>query len=134
MKNMNKILFAAALAATLSLANNASAQYKPTGDDGITASPKVRQMLSERATATLPTSSIAVATTNSRTHGLDGLAASPKLRQVLTDRAVADAVSSSAELASASYRVTGADGITASPKFRQQLNERNATIMVAPVK
>jgi hypothetical protein len=35
MKNLNRILFAAALAAIFSLANNASAQYKPTGDDGI---------------------------------------------------------------------------------------------------
>jgi len=51
MNNLNKVLFAAAIAATVGVDNNASAQYKPTGDDGITASPKLRQMLDERAVA-----------------------------------------------------------------------------------
>lgn len=34
----------------------ANAQYKPTGDDGITASPKVRAMLDERRARTTPVS------------------------------------------------------------------------------
>ncbi len=38
---------AAALAATIGLATGASAQPKAAGDDGIAASPKVRQMLTE---------------------------------------------------------------------------------------
>jgi hypothetical protein len=50
MKNLNNILFVAAVAASSSLANNGSAQYKPTGDDGITASPKLRQQLDQRST------------------------------------------------------------------------------------
>jgi hypothetical protein len=134
MNNLNKILFAAALAATVSLANNASAQYKPTGDDGITASPKVRQMLNERAAAAHPAPSISVATVTTRTPGLDGVAASPKVRQMLAERKVAVSGTPSAEVASAGYRATGADGIAASPKLRQQLNERGATYMIAPVK
>jgi hypothetical protein len=35
--------------AFLALASQANAQYKPTGDDGITASPRVRAQLQERA-------------------------------------------------------------------------------------
>ncbi len=49
------ILVAVAL---LALASPAAAQYRPVSDDGIAASPKVRQMLNERkasvATATAP--------------------------------------------------------------------------------
>jgi hypothetical protein len=61
MKNLNKIPFAAALAATFSFANNACAQYKPTGEDGITASPKVSQVLNERASAARVTQAINLA-------------------------------------------------------------------------
>lgn len=52
---------ALAAIAVLALASPANAQYKPVGDDGIAASPKVRQMLNERkasaitATAGAPT-------------------------------------------------------------------------------
>jgi hypothetical protein len=38
---------AACVIAVLALASHANAQYKPTGDDGITASPKLRQFLNE---------------------------------------------------------------------------------------
>ena len=48
MRPTNKSLIAAlASIALLSFAGPAQAQYKPTGDDGIAASPKVRQMLNE---------------------------------------------------------------------------------------
>jgi hypothetical protein len=40
-------MVAAAIAA-FAFTSSANAQYKPTGDDGITASPKVRQVLNER--------------------------------------------------------------------------------------
>ena len=47
---------ALATIAVLVLASAANAQYKPVGDDGIAASPKVRQMLNERkASATTAT-------------------------------------------------------------------------------
>ena len=46
-------LTAVALAA-FTFATSASAQNKPVGDDGIAASPKVRQMLNERNAATAP--------------------------------------------------------------------------------
>ena len=133
MKNLNKILFATVLAATFSLARNASAQYKPTGDDGITASPKVRQMLNERAAATRVASATPSVTVTYR-NPADGVTASPKVRQMLAERKVVVSGTPSAEVASAGYRATGADGITASPKLRQQLDERTTQVMIAPLK
>jgi|SRR5882724_2677510 len=43
----NSLIVALAGIALLAVANPVKAQYKPTGDDGITASPKVRAQLSE---------------------------------------------------------------------------------------
>lgn len=52
MKTTAKILVSAFSAAALfSLASNAQAQYKAVGDDGITASPRLRQILNERRMA-----------------------------------------------------------------------------------
>ena len=133
MKNLNKVLFAAAMAATVSLATTASAQYKPIGDDGVTASPKVRQMLNERAAAKRvapPTPSVTVTYRNPA----DGITASPKVRQMLAERKVVVGAAPETQVAAAGYRPTGADGITASPKLREQLNSRSTPIMIAPVK
>lgn len=140
MTKLNQILFATILAGTIALASSASAQYRAIGDDGIAASPKVRQMLNERqaakaaslasAKSTTPT----VASAGYRATGDDGITASPKVRQMLAERKVVVTGAPSAEVASAGYRAVGADGIAASPKLRQQLDQRNATIMVAPVK
>jgi hypothetical protein len=91
MKQLNKILTVAALTALFSLANSASAQssvgYRPTGDDGITASPKLRQFLNEsgkRMVRGTPTT--AVANVGYRATGDDGITASPKFRQFLNER------------------------------------------------
>jgi len=142
MKNLNQILFAAFIATTLSLASQANAQYKINEDDGIAASPRLRQQLNERkasATAAAMTSknhaTTTVASAGYRVTENDGIAASPKTRQLLDDQARrATAVQSSTAVASAGFKATGADGITASPRLRQQLSERPATIMIAPVK
>jgi hypothetical protein len=139
MTKLNQILFTVAVAGTISLANSASAQYRAVGDDGIAASPKVRQMLNERQAAkaaslasanhTAPT----VASAGYRTTGDDGIAASPRVRQMLNEQKGSTVVIPPST-AIATYRAVGADGIAASPKLRQQLDQRNATIMVAPVK
>ena len=134
MNNMNKVLFAAALAATFSLANNASAQYKPTGADGITASPKVRQMLNERAAAATVAPAVSSVTVTYRTPNLEGVTVSPKVRQMLAERKVVVDSTTATEVAFVGYRATGADGVTASPKLRQQLDERNEQIIIAPLK
>ncbi len=135
MKNSNKILFAAALAATLGLAGNASAQYKPTGDDGITASPRVCQMLNEREASArvsgmIPSAVVAVEPSGAP----EGLAASPRVRQMLAKPKTATATGPAAEVTSAGYYPTGPEGITASPRLRQQLTERGTPFMVAPLK
>jgi len=49
-----KIALAAVVLAALAFASTASAQYKPVGDDGIAASPKLRQVLIERKAAATP--------------------------------------------------------------------------------
>jgi pyruvate/2-oxoglutarate dehydrogenase complex dihydrolipoamide acyltransferase (E2) component len=140
MKTLNQILFTVAVAGTISLATNASAQYRAVGDDGIAASPKVRQQLNERKAARAASVTSAnnaaptVASAGYRATRDDGITASPKVRQMLAEQKVAVTGTPSAEVASAGYRATGPDGITASPKLRQQLDQRNTTIMVAPVK
>jgi len=130
MKNLNRILFATAFAASFSLVTNASAQFKPATDDSIAASPKVRQMLNERAAAATVGSAGMVTYRNSA----DGVTASPKVRQMLAERKVVVSGAPATEVASAGYRDTGADGITASPKLRAQLDERSTAILIAPLK
>jgi hypothetical protein len=57
MKTINNLLVAALAGLALALvASSAQAQYKPTGGDRITASPKVRAMLDERRARTTPVS------------------------------------------------------------------------------
>jgi hypothetical protein len=133
MKNFNKFALVAASIAMFGLANQASAQYRPTGDDGITASPKHRQFLDEHKTvASAP--SFAVASVGYQAVGDDGIAASPKLRQMLDQRKMVASAPSTA-VVSVGYRAVGADGIAASPKLRQQLDERGTQpVMVAPLK
>lgn len=96
MKTANQILFAAVLAATLSVAGQASAQSSVNADDGIAASPKVRQALNEReasANATAIASQHRAITTAASARvqpaaGV-GIAASPRLRQELDERSAA---------------------------------------------
>ena len=128
MKNLSNILSVAVLAGMFSLANRVNAQY--IGEDGIAASPKLRQMLNERKSGSTTTSqSVASVSTPSE----DRIALSPRARQMLNESRVVASTSSTAT-ASAGYQLKGEDGITASPKGRQQLNERGAHFMVAPVK
>jgi hypothetical protein len=133
MKNLNSILFAAAVSATLSLASNASAQFKPAAGDGIAASPKVRQMLNERAARARVAPVIPSVTVTYRTPGV-GVTASPRVRQMLNEQTVVISQTPSTEVAAVGYRPRAADGIAASPRLRQQLNERSSPIIIAPLK
>ena len=131
MKTTNKVLFTVTLAAILT-ALNALAQYQPTGPDGITASPKVRQMLNERP-ASRPTMLAPTVTVTSK-NASEGITASPKVRQMMAGQKVIVSNTPMTEVANVGYRATGSDGITASPKLRQQLGERAAEFMIAPLK
>jgi hypothetical protein len=129
-RNLMVLSFAGLICAT---AAQTWAQSQVSGDDGITASPKVRQMLNERkaqiAASTAAPAAPAVSTTIPRN---TEMAASPKVRQQMLERARVPVVTAESEVAG--YRPTGADGITASPKLRQMLNEREQTVQIAPLK
>ena len=125
MKNLSKITLAAAFAAVFTLANNTNA-------DGIAASPKVQQMLNERAARSIV--SAPVSTVTLRTSGREGITASPKVLQILSERKVVTSGASATDVVAAGYNPTGADGVTASPKLRAQINERSAPVIIAPLK
>ena len=131
MKSLKTPVLMAALLMTAASTAFASPQYRPTGDDGITASPRLRQTLDERAAAKRVTAQPVSSTVTYRTLGTQATAASPKLQQLQAQRRlVID--NNSGQVAG--YRPTGADGITASPKLRQQLDQQGTTVMIAPVK
>jgi len=87
MKSQYRLVIATATAVAAIFTTSASAQYRAVGDDGIAASPKVRQALNERKrnAAVTPTST-GVASVGYRAVGDDGIAASPKLREQLSQR------------------------------------------------
>jgi len=137
MKSQSKFVIATVTAIAAMSMTQAMAQYRAVGDDGIAASPKVRQMLNEWARSTAkPQAAEAVASTGYRAAANDGIAASPKVRQMLNaQERNAAVVPPSTAVASVGYQATGADGITASPKVRAELNERGSRpFEVAPVK
>jgi hypothetical protein len=135
MKNGNKIAIVTVTAIAAMFVSQARAQFRAGEDDGIAASPKVRQMLNERKAAAQArqSGSVTVASASYRAVGADGIAASPKVRQML-DQRKAGAGSVETGGLYAGYRATGADGVTASPKVRAQLDERGSQFQIAPVK
>lgn len=135
MKNKNMLLILTAVAALLASTSQSNAQYRAVGDDGIAASPKLRQFLNESGTKMVKgTPSTAVASVGYRATGRDGITASPRLRQFIDASRGVESTPSTAVASSVGYRATGDDGITASPKFRQFLNERNGAYQIAPLK
>jgi len=132
MKNTNRFLIAAAAAILLASAGQSRAQYQAVGDDGIAASPKVRQMLEERKDR----SACCVTPTQVTTHQAsprDNVAASPKVQQMRKEQNALAATPGQRSL-TAGYSATGGDGITASPKVRAMLDERRQTVEIAPLK
>lgn len=134
MKNTNMVLILTAVGALLASTSQSNAQYRAVGDDGIAASPRLRQFLDASGKRMVKgTPARAVASVGYRATGRDGITASPRLRQIIDDsRGVAS--TGPTVFVNVGYRATGDDGITASPRLRQQLNERNQAFMVAPVK
>jgi hypothetical protein len=122
MKTINRILFLAATTTGLAFTFPALA-----GGPEIAASPKVRQMLNDRAAVvSAPTSTSSTADRGTS----DNLAASPKVQQVLSSRPTPRAASTM-ETATVSRPN---DGIAAPPKLREQLNERSMQFQIAPIK
>ena len=134
MKNTKLILIAAATVALLASTSQSKAQYNAVGDDGIAASPKLRQFMNERGKPRVKgVRSTQVVSVGYRATGVDGITASPKLRQQI-DASRGVWSTPGTVLANVGYRATGDDGITASPKLRQQLDERKNAYQIAPLK
>ena len=82
MKIRTQILLLAVITTGFTLATQAQAQYRAVGEDGIAASPKVRQMLNDAKRSSGSDSSRVVAY---QAVGEDGISASPKFRQMLRE-------------------------------------------------
>jgi hypothetical protein len=119
MKTMNRMLFVAATAVTFTFTNTSLA-----GD--LAASPRVQQMLADRAKPLMGTPVVSLASKEACCESLT-LAASPKVQKALAERPQCSAVNSPTMA-----RVD--DGIAASPKLREQLNDRPVEFRIAPLK
>ena len=128
MKNSNRLLIAAAALALFASAGQIKAQSQAVGDDGIAASPKVRQMLNERKARHAAPEQVTIHQIAPQTT----IAASPKVQQMRNERMPAPILQVVPK--TAGYRATGSDGITASPKVRQMLDERRPEVQVAPLR
>jgi hypothetical protein len=124
-------IIAALAAVTLTSASTAMAQYKPTGDDGVTASPRVRKALNECGFCARVASAPAV-TVDLAHPQRDGIAASPKVRSLLAQHAASAAATPSSEV---STTRAPNDGIVASPKVRELLRgiAPRPTVELAPI-
>jgi len=110
----NKLLTIVALTATLSFAVNASAQYQATGDDGVTASPKVRAVLDGQKRS--------------------GSAPGDKVDRLLVGSPKANALKASAQFASAPGDKIYRGAMPMSPKVHQKLMESGNHPAIAPIK
>src|SRR5437868_13611287 len=106
MKTLNKILCVTACAAVFSSTARVTAQYQTGGEDGIAASPKVRQFLNESKTVASP----GVVADRSRDTTDERIAASPRARQFLNEHRIVANTTSSAGAATG-YTVVGDDGV-----------------------
>jgi len=123
MKNLNRILFTVVTTASLGLIPSALA------NDGVVASPKLRQSLNDQSLRAVPAhASTAVAGACCE----NKIVASPKVVQ--TQPAEQKCCASSPKDILASTTTKPNDGIFASPQVRAQLNERPQQFQIAPIK
>jgi hypothetical protein len=141
---MKKTIPVLTVVAALVLLGSTSQSNAQAKDDGIAASPKMRQMLNERGAPMDKNASKALPSTGSvgyQRDGNDGIAASPKFRQIIDEGYAQNSAQlnypQQVVVNHLGYRATGDDGITASPKLRQMLDERERAqggTQVAPLK
>src|SRR5258708_36595634 len=115
MKNANRLLIAATALALFASAGQIKAQSQAVGDDGIAASPKVRQMLNERKARAAAPQQVRINQVAPQT----AVAASPKVQQMLNERMRAPVAQAGSE--TARDRAIGSDGLTPSPKMPTRL-------------
>src|SRR5436309_2418584 len=115
MKRINRIYWLIAIAG--SLAVSAQAQYQPVGEDGIAASPKLRQILDEQK-ARMNSAGMPAYQGGSEEQSMSD---SPGRGEDFTQPI---AWNPPTTRQGGSYSPLGDDGLVASPKLREQLNER----------
>jgi hypothetical protein len=136
MKTTKRLIMTGLAVAALIPVCQANAQYKPTGDDGVTASPRVRKTLNEWPMA-CRTASVSSDRVNLTRAAGDGIAASPRVRAQLEELkriALAAKASPSGGIEASTTRAPN-DGIAASPKLRQLMREWPAQpqVEIAPI-
>ncbi len=129
-KQKNQILFVTAAAVALTSASPLLAQSQVTAPGGIAASPRVRQMLEERASWTRA-SARETAASQPAGRQTTTIAASPRVQHMLREQK-RSALASTTDPVLVSPR--DADGIAASPKARELLKERPTQFQIAPLK
>jgi len=132
MKNPSRLFMAAAALTLFASAGQIQAESTLVGGDGITASPKVRQMLNERPRAVPAQQVAAQRVTTYMVPPQTTIAASPKVSQMRNE--MPRTYVSEVRMETVGYKATSSDGITASPKARQMLDERRLTVEIAPLK
>jgi hypothetical protein len=101
----------------LGMLTPALAQYKPIGDDGIAASPKLRQFLdAQKAQVRPPVTTASVATVDPARPAGPGIVASPKFLELRATRSAAASTAVTAKTAAPMKRCAGCQ-IVASPKM-----------------
>ena len=126
------LILLASITITAGFIAQAEAQYPANDNDGITASPKVRQMLAERKGATVNTSPAKAAVTT-RASSAPAIAASPKVSQLLAEQKANQAglktTVSSVQSQPAQTR------LAASPHVQKEISERTSPpVQIAPLK
>jgi hypothetical protein len=133
MNSLTKFFITSVAMSALLSAFQACAQYRPTGEDGITASPRLRQMLNERPALSRSgsASSDPVLVSGSTR---DGIVASSRVNPQITQRK-SITLPPSTDSALASTTKAPNDGIAASPKLRQQMRDHSAPpqVEIAPI-
>jgi hypothetical protein len=134
MNSLTKFFITSVAMSALLPAFQVHAQYRPTGEDGITASPRLRQMLNERPAVSRSgsASSDPVLVSGSTR---DGIVASSRVNPQITQRKGNITLPPSTDSALASTTKAPNDGIAASPKLRQQMRDHSAPpqVEIAPI-
>jgi hypothetical protein len=130
MKKLNQILFTATVAVAFTF--TCQAVRARSADNGITASPKVQEMLDSEKKVSESEAPQRVAPA-ARVPGDDKTVASPKVRQMEANAPVSGLAHEGATVTPyPEQRSTG--WIAASPKVRQQLDQQPVQFEIAPLK
>lgn len=130
MKMMNAVLIGAALTVVFTLNAPAQSQPRLSDDNRLTASPRLRQQLTElRPTASSMASPLVLVQPTSTLP--ENLAASPRARQNLDFQPQTVMVS---KVGAAVPQGAAPSNIAASPRLQEQWNQQPASFQIAPLK